>query len=472
MKKTKNSRPPVAIIIFGITGDLARRKLIPSLWSLFINGNLPEKFSIVGFVRKKWSDNDLRNYAIDILSQKNNEASPQDKEKFIGKFFCVSGNFDQEESYKALAEKLSEIDKNIGARSEKLFHLSVPPEIYETIFDQMRKAGLSGAPVDGKGWTRVLIEKPFGSDRHTAEKLDQKIGTIFKEDQIFRVDHYMGKESMQNILAFRFSNSLLEHLWNNSFIERVSIRLWETLGMEGRGAFYDQVGALRDVGQNHVLQMLAFIAMEDPVVFEAGAIRKSRAKVLSDLKIISKEEMPKAVIRGQYQGYLKEPSVRPDSKTETYFHMEAHIENERWKGVPFYLESGKGLGKSEVEIEVVFRKKDSFLCPPDAGNISQNTIVFRIQPEEGIDISFWTKRPGFEMKLDKKTLSFSREKIGDAKKSPDAYERVIFDCLMGDQTFFAGAEEAAASWNFITPIIENWDNLPLLKYERGWIPKK
>ena len=193
MKKTKNSRHPVAIIIFGITGDLARRKLIPALWSLFINGNLPEKFSIVGFVRKKWSDKDLKNYAIDILSQKNNEASPQDKEKFSGNFFCVSGNFGQEESYKALAEKLSEIDKNIGARSEKLFHLSIPPEIYETIFDQMRKAGLSSAPVDGKGWTRVLVEKPFGSDRHTAKKLDQKIGTIFKEDQIFRVDHYMGK---------------------------------------------------------------------------------------------------------------------------------------------------------------------------------------------------------------------------------------------------------------------------------------
>ena len=242
--------------------------------------------------------------------------------------------------------------------------------------------------------------------------------------------------------------------------------------MEGRGDFYDNIGALRDVGQNHMLQMLAFVAMEDPGVFEAGAMRRSRAKVLSELHLIGKKEIEKFVKRGQYNDYLEEPSVRPDSKTETYFCVEAHIENERWKGVPFYLESGKGLGKSEVEIEVVFRKKDSFLCPPDAGNISQNTIVFRIQPDEGIDISFWTKRPGFEMKLDKKTLSFSREKSGDAKKSPDAYERVIFDCIMGDQTFFAGAEEVAASWNFITPIIENWDNLPLLKYERGWIPKK
>ncbi len=471
MKKTQNSKPPVTVIIFGITGDLARRKLIPALWNLFTSGNLPEKFSIVGFVRKNWSDKDLRNYAADILNQKNTETSPQDKEKFIENFFCVSGIFDQEESYRALSDKLLEIDKNIGARSEKIFHLSVPPEMYETIFGQMRKAGLSDAPVGGNGWTRVLVEKPFGNDRHAAEKLNKKIGAIFKESQIFRVDHYMGKESAQNILAFRFSNSLLEHLWNNSFIEKINIRLWENLGMEGRGAFYDKVGALRDVGQNHILQMLAFVAMEDPGVFGAEAMRRSRAKVLSELHLIGKKDISKLVKCGQYQGYLKEPFVIPDSKTETYFCVEAHIENKRWKGVPFYLESGKGLGKSEVEIEVVFQKKDSFLCPPDAGHVSQNTIVFRVQPDEGIDISFWTKRPGFEMKLDKKTLSFSREKSGDAKKAPDAYERVIFDCIAGDQTLFASAEEVDASWKFIMSIIENWDDLPLLKYERGWIPK-
>ena len=469
MKNTQNSRSPITIILFGITGDLARRKLIPALWNLFISGNLPEIFSIVGFVRKKWSDKDLKNYAADILSQKNTESSLQDKKKFIENFFCVSGSFDQEESYKALSDKLLEIDKNIGAQSEKLFHLSVPPEIYETIFDQMRKAGLSGAPVGGKGWTRVLVEKPFGSDRYTAEKLNQKIGAIFKEDQVFRIDHYMGKESVQNILAFRFSNSLLEHLWNNQFIEKVNIRLWENLGMEGRGAFYDNIGALRDVGQNHILQMLAFVAMEDPGIFEAEAMRRSRAKVLSELHLIGKKEIEKFVKRGQYEGYLEESSVRPNSKTETYFRAEAYIENKRWKGVPFYLESGKGLGKSAVEIEVVFRKKDSFLCPPDAGHISQNTIVFRIQPDEGIVISFWTKHPGFEMKLDRKTLSFSREK---SEKVPGAYERVIFDYIAGDQTLFASAEEVAASWKFITPIIENWDGLPLLKYERGWIPKK
>src|SRR3989338_6332763 len=368
MKKTKNLMYPVTIVIFGITGDLARRKLIPDLWNLFISGNLPEKFSIIGFARREWSDDDLKKYAEDILKEKNSGTLTVGIKDFVANFSYVSGDLGKEEFYKALADKLLEIDKKSGVCRAKLFHLSVPPEMYETIFEQ--------------------------------------------------------------------------------------------------------IGALRDVGQNHMLQMLAFIAMEGPGVFEAEAMRQSRAKVLSEFRLIGKKEIEKFVKRGQYQGYLEEPSVSLDSKTETYFRVEAHIENERWKGVPFYLESGKRLGKSAVEIEVVFRKKDSFLCPPNAGHISQNTIVFRIQPDEGIDISFWTKRPGFEMKLDPKTLSFSREKSGDAKKAPDAYERIIFDCIAGDQTLFAGAEEVAASWKFIAPIIENWDSLPLLKYKQDWIPKK
>ena len=463
---------PVTIVIFGITGDLARRKLIPDLWNLFISGNLPERFSIIGFARREWSDDDLKKYAEDILKEKNSGTLTVGIKDFVANFSYVSGDLGKEEFYKALADKLLEIDKKSGVCRAKLFHLSVPPEMYETIFEQMSKSGLSDICAGNGGWTRVLVEKPFGSDIHTAEKLDQKMVALFKENQIFRVDHYMGKESMQNILAFRFSNSFLEHLWSSQFIERLNIRLWEKIGIEGRGAFYDQIGALRDVGQNHMLQMLAFIAMEGPGVFEAEAMRQSRAKVLSEFRLIGKKEIEKFVKRGQYQGYLEEPSVSLDSKTETYFRVEAHIENERWKGVPFYLESGKRLGKSAVEIEVVFRKKDSYLCPPNAGHVSQNTIVFRIQPDEGIDISFWTKRPGFEMKLDPKTLSFSREKSGDAKKAPDAYERIIFDCIAGDQTLFAGAEEVAASWKFIAPIIENWDSLPLLKYKQDWIPKK
>ncbi|MEK7142293.1 MAG: glucose-6-phosphate dehydrogenase [Patescibacteria group bacterium] len=463
---------PISIVIFGIAGDLAKRKLIPALWHLFISGNLPEKFSIVGFARRDWSNDDLKKYVADILKEKNDELFSEKINEFANNFSYASGDFNKEESYRALAERLLEIDRKTKSCRAKLFHLSVPPEMYETIFEQMSKGGLSGICANSGGWTRILVEKPFGNDWYTAENLDQKMGSLFKEDQIFRVDHYMGKESVQNILAFRFSNSFLEHLWSNKFIEKINIRLWEKIGIEGRGAFYDQIGALRDVGQNHILQMLAFIAMEDPIIFEAEAIRKSRAKVLSELKIISKEEISRFASRGQYEGYLDELSVKPNSKTETYFRVEARVENERWAGVPFYLESGKGLGKSEVEIEIVFRKKDSCLCPLDANeDVSKNKIIFRIQPNEGIDLYFWAKRPGFEMKLDPKMLSFSYEKNEKDKKPPDAYERVIFDCIMGDQTLFASTEEVLASWKFITPIIENWKDLPILKYKKGWIPE-
>lgn len=478
-KKTENNifskkeLPPVSIVIFGATGDLARRKLIPALWSLFISGNLPEKFNIVGFSRKDWTDDDFKKYAEDILKEKTDGSSLEKIKIFTAEFSYISGDFSKEESYKALAEKLLETDKKTGVCCAKLFHLSVPPEHYEAIFEQMSKSGLSDICAGNGGWTRVLVEKPFGNDWYTAEALDQKMRTFFKENQIFRVDHYMGKESVQNILAFRFSNSLLEHLWSNQFIEKVNIRLWEKIDIEGRGAFYDKIGALRDVGQNHILQMLAFIAMEDPVVFEAESIRKARTKVLSELRMIPKEEMSKLAVRGQYEGYLNERSVRPDSKTETYFRVEARIENNRWAGVPFSLESGKGFGKSEVEIEIVFRKKNSCLCPPNADEaVSKNKITFRVQPNEGIDVSFWAKQPGFEMKLEPKTLSFSYKKNENDKSAPDAYERVIYDCIAGDQTLFAGTEEVLASWKFITPIIENWNDLPLLKYPKGWEPEK
>ena len=436
----KINSTPVSIVIFGITGDLARRKLIPALWKLFIRGNLPDDFSIIGFIRKKWSDNDLKKYVEDILKQENIKTDAKNKGRFIKSISCVFGDYREEKSYKKLSDKLLEIDKNIGKCCLKLFHLAVPPEIYEVIFEQIHKSGLSDMRAGEGERTRMLVEKPFGNNRREAEKLDQRLKAFFKEEQIFLVDHYMGKESMQNILKFRFSDSSLEHLWNSSFIEKINIRLRESLGMEGRGDFYDQIGALRDVGQNHILQMLAFIAMEDPVVFEAEAMRRSRAKVLSELHIIAKKELMKFVRRGQCEDFLKEPFVNPASKTETYFRLEARVENKRWKGVQFFLESGKYLGISSVEIEVVFRKKNLRLGPRGEKLVSKNAILFRIQPNGG--------------------------------GTPDAYERVILDCIAGDQTFFASAEEVLASWEFITPIIENWKDIPLEKYARGWIPKK
>jgi glucose-6-phosphate 1-dehydrogenase len=306
---------PTTIVIFGITGDLAKRKLIPALWNLYKNNHLPKEFAIVGFARREWSDQELQEYVRSILIEKGcviDEAV--DVEQFFKRIAHVNGDFTTIDAYTNLATKIEAIDTAWGRCGDKLFHLAVPPELYEGIFDNLHASGLADLCAGAGGWTRILVEKPFGENWDTAEQLDQKLGKLFKEEQIFRVDHYMSKEVIQNILAFRFANSLLEHLWDTEYIEAVNIKLWEKNGIEGRGSFYDKIGALRDVGQNHVLQMLTFIAMEDPGILDPNKIRSSRVKVLDALRLITPEDMVHRVKRGQYEGYLNENNVAPDSK--------------------------------------------------------------------------------------------------------------------------------------------------------------
>lgn len=472
-EKTPRARVtmPTTIVIFGITGDLASRKLLPALWHLFIRGRLPETFSIIGFSRPVLSDEEMRARAEDILKERMADASADVRADFLRRISYVPGDFGDAKSYRALFEAVSAADARIGQCSAKLMHLAVPPSLYGDIFERLHASGLADMCGGLGGWTRVLVEKPFGSDWHSANELDKKLAGLFREEQIFRVDHYMDKEAMQNILAFRFSNALLERLWSRAFIERVHVRIFEELGMEGRGAFYDAVGALRDVGENHVLQMLAFVAMEDPNALEAHAIRSARAAVLESLAPPTRAEMSARAARAQYRGFQSEPSVKPDSATETYFRVEARVENDRWRGVPFILEGGKKLGESKAEIEIVFRKQDSCLCAPGEEMHPQNTLLFRIQPQEGIAITFFAKHPGFEMTLEPKVLSFRYADNEDMQDAPDAYERVIFDCIAGDPTLFASTREVLASWKFITPVIEAWDAVPLKMYEPGWVPK-
>lgn len=466
----KNTVEPTVIVIFGATGDLSRRKLLPALFHLFNKGLMPENFEVVGFSRKDLSDDEFRKIAKEAIFGKDSSHSEEKLESFLKNVSYSQGMFDDKEGYKKLSKKLSQIDDKWGICGNKLFHLAVPPVSYEEIFEHLAKTGLSIPCVgDNAGWTRVLVEKPFGNDLKTAQELDAKLGKFFEESQIFRIDHYLAKEALQDILSFRFSNSLFEPLWNKDHIEKIEVRFFETLGMEGRGAFYSGIGALRDVGQNHMLQMLAFVTMENPQKLDADVIRNNRAELLKALTPLTKEQIEKNTMQAQYKGYKDEGNIPKDSRAETYFKIKAHIENERWSGVPFYLESGKKMNESKKEIVVYFKKPTTCVCSIEEGhNEHQNILTFRIDPNEGISVLFWAKKPGFDMSLEPKELSFKYgEGLVNKEQIPDAYERVLFDCIKGDQTLFASTKELEASWEFITPILEEWRDMKIEEYEDG-----
>jgi len=446
---------PTIFVIFGITGDLAQRKLLPSLLSLYVKKLLPEKFAIIGVSRRLLSREEFRQFVRDEINIKFGQYHEEDVKHFLDHMSYVQGSFDTDDMYTRLAERLNSIDKQqFKTCSNKLFHLSVPPTLYENILDHLASSGLTMPCGGEEGWTRVLIEKPFGNDSETAKQLDKKLGELFKEDQIFRIDHYLAKEALQNILVFRFANSLFEPLWNNKYIDKIHIKLLEKLDVEGRGAFYDGIGALRDVGQNHVLQMLALIAMEEPAELDADHIRKERAKILKNLEC-------EDVARGQYAGYREEKGVADGSMTETYFRIEANINTARWKKVPFFLESGKALEESKTEIDIYFKSKTE----------EQNILTFRVQPDEGIKIRFWVKKPGLGMEIEAKPLKFKYSEFPAKQAIPDAYEKVIYDAIVGDQTLFTSTDEVLAAWKFITPIVKNWDSVPLERYPKGSRPE-
>lgn len=443
---------PTILTIFGVTGDLALRKLIPALSNLGKKGILPKVFRLVGFSRR--------------------ELGVVDFQKLLGKYgknftrtSYVRGQFGDSEAYKTLGETLLAIDEELGLCSNKLFYLASSPEHFETILQNLAHSGLTIPCSDESGWTRVLVEKPFGRDFEGAGRLDTLLGLLFKEEQIFRIDHYLAKETIQNILTFRFSNELFEPLWTRGHIEKIEIRLFEKAGIKGRGAFYDAIGALRDVGQNHLLQMLAIIAMENPGILDASLIQKERARIFKALSPVSKENMT----RGQYKGYKKETGVSNSSSTETYFRLRVFIDNERWRGIPFYLESGKGMRESKAEIVVYFKKTSVCLCPPKEEHGHQNVLTFQIQPNEGISLLFWSKKPGFEFELEPRSLSFLYKTPAVKEKIPDAYDRVLYDCIRGDQTLFTSTEEVNAAWQFITPILKIWERseVPLVEYKKG-----
>lgn len=455
---------PTVFIVYGATGDLIRKKIVPAFYHLYRRNKLPRMFRVIGVARRVMSDEEFRAFVKDILlSQKH--INPDRIDSFLDYFSYHQGQFDEEESYKSLAGKLGMIDGEWKACSNKLFYLAVPPHYYRTILENLANEGLTIPCGGDEGWTRVLVEKPFGRDLKTAEELDTLLATLFKEEQIYRIDHYLAKEMLQNIIAFRFSNNLLEDVWNKDNIEKIEIKLFEKEGVESRGPFYDGVGALRDVGQNHILQMLSLVTMDRPASFDAAAVRKKRAEVLATLRPMEADEVISSTFRAQYKGYRNVSGVAADSVTETYFKLKATMNHPRWVGVPLYIESGKALGRSHKEISVTFRHPTPCLCPQ--GKHYKNKVVFTLEPKETITINFFSKTPGLSMDIDEAKFTYRPKR--SRQQYVEEYEKLLLDCIEGNQLLFVSTHEVRAMWNFIDPIIEVWKkgDIALPTYQEG-----
>jgi glucose-6-phosphate 1-dehydrogenase len=443
------------LVIFGATGDLVTKKIVPSLYHLARKDKLPKFFKVVGFSRKKLSDEAFGKLISDILA-KHDDTDAEMRADFCKQFSYRGGQFENKQDYAGLAEALKEIDDEWGVCSNKLFYLAAPPQWYEVIFRNLAASGLDKPCSNEEGWSRILVEKPFGKNLATAKKLEKLLARLFKEVQIYRIDHYLAKEMIQNILAFRFSNNFFESIWDTHAIERVDIKLWERMGVEERGGFYDGLGALRDVGQNHLLQIVALLAMGNPRNFSADAIREKRGEILKSLIPPSAEEIKKLSYRAQYDGYRAIKGVASDSATETYFKTRAFLADQRWAGVPFILESGKRLESQVKEAIITFRHPTPCLCPEGTSTHYKNKLIITLEPEEKITLVFWSKKPGLEFQLQERDFSFLMRDHGQKMQYTEEYEKLLYDCIAGDQTLFVTSGEVEAMWKYTDPIIKRW----------------
>jgi glucose-6-phosphate 1-dehydrogenase len=452
---------PTAVVIFGASGDLTKRKLLPALFHLEQSGLLPDKFAVVGVARRPLQDEfqkDMREGILQFGGVKDGDPKLDD---FMKKVTYHAMNFDDPEGYGKLKSVLEGIDKQQGTSGNRLFYLATAPEYFADIIQQLGEHGMARPE---QGDVHTIIEKPFGHDLESARELNDEVNKVFAEDQIFRIDHYLGKETVQNILVFRFANGIFEPVWNRNYIDHVQITAAEDIGIEGRGPFYEKAGALRDVVQNHVMELLSFVAMEPPVSFEAEAMRREKVKVWRSVSPIH----PMDFVRGQYgpsraggkevKGYRQEERVDPNSGTETYAALKLGIENWRWAGVPFYLRAGKRLGKRATEITIQFKQPPQLLFKNQSGackELQPNLITMRIQPDEGISLRFGAKVPSPNMEVCPVNMDFSyAEAFG--KSSANGYERLLLDAMLGDATLFAHRDGVEATWKLLTPILEQW----------------
>ena len=473
-----NKSEPTTIVIFGASGDLTRRKLIPALYQLVLEGLLAKGTRIVGFARREKSHEQFRveieEALVEFARSKPNSGSAELK-VFSSSCYYQTGSYDNSKSFHDLKELLERLDEENGISSEKgnrLFYLATPPNVFSGIIAMLGQTGHVADPNDEGRWTRVIIDKPVGRDLETACALNKSILSILDESQVYRIDHYLGKETVQNIMAFRFGNSIFEPLWNRRYVSHVHITVAEAVCVEGRGSYYDNSGALRDMVQNHMLQLLALVAMEPPASFAPDAVRDEKVKLLSAIPPIRVSEVNECSVRGQYAAgtidgklipdYLRENGVHPDSVTETFVAMKLHVDNWRWAGVPFYLRTGKALAERLSEVNIEFRQPPLALFShmqndkdKERGRMKPNMLSLRVQPNEGIRLSIGMKVPGPKMILEPEDMEFCYADVFDVE-SPEAYERLILDAILGDTTLFIRQDEVEAAWRLVNGVLDGW----------------
>lgn len=444
------------LVIFGASGDLTGRKLLPSLFELHVRGLLPEKFCILGASRTAYTDQEFRVFQRTHLieAQKGKTYREEEIDRFLQNVYYLSFDSTDTDEYYKLEERMEALQKEKGLPDKVIYYLATPPVMYEVIPQCLSENGMN-VPREEGGWRRVIVEKPFGTSLESARKLNEHLKHIFPEDEIYRIDHYLGKETVQNILVLRFSNGIFEPLWNHNYIDSVEISATETLGVGNRGKYYDTAGALRDMIQNHLMQLMAFTAMEAPAQFDPESLRDEIVKVFRSLRPYKETEIDRQIVRGQYEGYREEKNVAPDSLTETYVAMKFFIDNWRWSGVPFYFVTGKELREKSSEIVIHFKSTPHKLFVGQCSGRSCNKLTIRIQPNESISLKFGLKMPGAGFEVKQVSMDFSYDSLSKSYL-PDAYERLLLDAMLGDSTLYARSDALEASWKFIDPILHHW----------------
>jgi glucose-6-phosphate 1-dehydrogenase len=480
--RLERTADPCTVVIFGASGDLTKRKLVPALYRLTQERLLPAEFAIVGFARSPMSHEDFRAKMKDAILTYS-EAKRIDEavwDSFAKGIFYVAGDVNNAESYRQISELLDQIDHERGTAGNRVFYLSTSPTLYAEAIQQLGAAGL--AKPEGKGWTRIIIEKPFGHDLASAKELNVEVAKVFDEEQVYRIDHYLGKETVQNLMVFRFANGIFEPIWNRRYIDHVQITNAEAIGVEGRGGYYDTAGVLRDMIQNHVFQVLSLVAMEPPINLGANAVRDEKIKAMQAVRPIPRDKVDEFVVRAQYvagavagkpaPGYREEKDVPTNSQTDTFAAVKLYFDNWRWAEVPFYLRSAKRMPKRVTDIAIQFRKAPLQLFKAVQQEMEPNVLVIRVQPDEGITLRIGAKVPGQVTRVRWVNMDF-RYGASFGVASPEAYERLLLDCILGDSTLYARRDMTERGWEIVMPILEAWANstLEIPKYEAGtWGP--